>query len=106
MKVLWDINVHCDSVIEARRPDTILIDKKVRKGIIIDIAVPADARVGEKERETVEKYQAIKREIRRLWRLKMAEVVSVVIGALGSVTKEFDVWTEKLWITNNVGIIQ
>ena len=103
---LWDINVHCDSVIEARRPDIILIDKKVQKGIIIDIAVPADVRVGEKERETVEKYQAIKREIGRLWRLKMAQVVSVVIGALRSVTKEFDVWTEKLWITNNVGIIK
>ena len=35
-RVLWDINV---------RYDKILIDKKERKGIIIDIAVPADARV-------------------------------------------------------------
>ena len=36
---------------DARRPDTIVIDKKERKGIIIDIAVPADVRVREKERE-------------------------------------------------------
>ena len=36
------------SAIEAR-PDLIAIDKKERKGIIIDIAVPADVRVGEKE---------------------------------------------------------
>ena len=56
IKVLWDINVQCDNVIEARRPHTIVIDKKERKGIIIDIAVPADVRVGEKEREKVEKY--------------------------------------------------
>ena len=27
VKVLWDINVQCDNVIEARRPDIILIDK-------------------------------------------------------------------------------
>ena len=40
-------------MIEARRPDIILIDKE-RKGIIIDVAVPADVRVGEKEREEVE----------------------------------------------------
>ena len=53
VKVLWDINVHCDNVIEARRPDIIVIDKKERKGIIIDIAVPADVRVGEKEKEKV-----------------------------------------------------
>ena len=40
---------------EAIRPDIILIDKKERKGMIIDIAVPADVRVEEKEREKVEK---------------------------------------------------
>ena len=44
---MWDINVQCDNVIEARRPDIIVIDKKERKGIIIDIAVPADVRVGD-----------------------------------------------------------
>ena len=75
VKVLWDINVQCDNVIEARRPDIIVINKKERKGIIIDIAVPADVRVGEKEREKVEKYQDLKREIGRLWKLKMVEVV-------------------------------
>ena len=106
VKVLWDINVQCDNVIEARRPDIIVINKKERKGIIIDIAVPADAIVGEKEREKEEKYQDLKREIGRLWKLKMVEVVPVVIGALGSVTKGFDRWIEKLGIPFNVGVIQ
>ena len=32
-------------MIEARKPDIIVIDKKERKGIIIDIALPADVRV-------------------------------------------------------------
>ena len=49
IKVLWDINVQCDNVIEARRLDIIVIDKKERKGIIIDITVPADVRVGRKK---------------------------------------------------------
>ena len=106
MKVLRDINVQSDSVIEARRPDIVPIDKKERKEIIIVIAVPADVRVGEKEREKVEKYQDLKREIGRLWRLKMVEVVPIVIGALGSVTKEFDGWIEKLRITNYVKVMQ
>ena len=92
--------------IEARRPDIVPIDKKERKEIIIVIAVPADVRVGQKERETVEKYQDLKREIGRLWRLKMVEVVPIVIGALGSVTKEFDGWIEKLRITNYVKVMQ
>ena len=66
VKVLWNIDDQCDNVMEARRPDIILIDKKERKGIIIDIAVPANVRVGEKEREKMEKYQDLKREIGRL----------------------------------------
>ena len=93
-------------MIEARRPDMILIDKKERKEIIIDIAVPDDVRVGEKEREKIEKYQDLKREIGRLWKLKMVEVVPTVIGAFGNGTKEFDGWIGKLGITNNVGVMQ
>ena len=45
IKVPWDINILCDNLIEARRPDLIVTDKKEQKRIIIDIAVPADVRV-------------------------------------------------------------
>ena len=75
-------------------------------GIIIDIAVPADASVMEKEKEKVEKYQDLRKEIARLWKLKSVEVVPVVIGALGSVTKEFNKWIGKIGIVYNVGIMQ
>ena len=54
----------------------------------------------------MEKYQDLKREIGRLWKLKMVEVVPVVIGALGSVTKGFDRWIGKLGIPLNVGVMQ
>ena len=83
-----------------------MISKKERKEIIINIAVPADVRVGEKEREKTEKYQDLKRETGRLWKLKMVEVVPVVIGAFGSVTKEYDKWIEKLEIIKNVGVMK
>ena len=105
--MLWDINIQCDNVIEARRPDIIVIYKKERMGIIIDIAVPADASVMEKEKGKVEKYQDLRREIARLWKLKRVEVVQpVVIGALGGVTKEFNKWIGKIGIVYNVGIMQ
>ena len=84
----------------------IISDKKEQKGIIIDIAVPADVRVEEKEKEKVEKYQDLKREVRRLWKLRNVEIVPVVIGALGSVSTEFDRWVRKLGITCNVGVMQ
>ena len=103
IKVLWDINIQCDNLIETRRPDLIVIDKKEQNGIIIDIAVRADVRVGEKEKE---KYQDLKKEIRRMWKLRNVEIVPVVIEALGSVSAEFDRWTGKLGITCNVGVMQ
>ena len=105
VKVLWDINVQCDNVIEARRPDIIVIDKKERKGIIIDIAVPADVRVGKKKGK---KWKCTRtwREIGRLCKLKMVEVVPAVIGTHGSATKEFDRSIEKLGITYSVRVMQ
>ena len=106
IKVSWDINIQCDNLTEARRPDLIVIDKKEQKGIIIDIAVPADVRIDEKEKGKVEKYQDLKKEIRGLWKLRNVEIVPVVIGALGSVSAEFDRWMGKLGITCSVGVIQ
>ena len=53
----------------------------------------------------MEEYQALKREIRRLWKFRNVEIVPVVIGALGSVSTEFDRWTGKLAITCNIGVI-
>ena len=52
MKVLRDINIQCDNVVEARRSDIVATEKKEQKGIIIDIAVPAGVRVGGKKRES------------------------------------------------------
>ena len=54
----------------------------------------------------MEKYQDLKIQIGRLWKLKMVEVVPVVIGSLGSVTKGFDRWIEKLGIPLNGGVMQ
>ena len=71
--------------------------------IFIDIAISADVRVEEKEKEQVEKYQDLKKEIKRLWKLTNVEIVPVVIGALGSVSAESDRWMGKLGIPCNVG---
>ena len=36
----------------------------------------------------------------------MVEILSVVIGALGNVSKEFERWIVKLGIAYNVGVMQ
>ena len=45
---------------------------------IIDVAIPEDRRVKEKEAEKVEKYQNLARELRRMWEVK-TKVVPIVL---------------------------
>ena len=42
------------------------MNKGERKCIIIDIAMPGDSRTSDKEREKMEKYQDLKKEIKRI----------------------------------------
>ena len=63
VKILWDFTVQCDRKIEARRPDIVFIDKKEREVVIIDVAIPGDDRVKDKELEKLNKYQLLIDEI-------------------------------------------
>ena len=55
-KILWDFSIQTDHVIEAWRPDLVVVEKKERSWKIIDFAVPGD-RIEEKEKDKIEKYQ-------------------------------------------------
>ena len=60
-------------MIEARRSDIDVIDKKEKVCIIVDTALPADRRVEEKEQEKAEKYQDLKKEIGRMWGIRKVQ---------------------------------
>ena len=64
-KILWDFSIQTDHVIEARRPDLVVVDKKERSKII-DFAVPGDSRIEEKEKDKIEKYQELGRELQKI----------------------------------------
>ena len=56
-KILWDFTVQCDRKIEATEV------------VIIDVAIPGDDSVKDKELEKLEKYQLLKDEIAKVWRM-------------------------------------
>ena len=85
VKILWDFEIRTDRRITACRPDIVIVDKKNKKALIIDIAVPHDRNICEKEKEKIDKYQDLKLEIMKLWNVKTC-VIPVVIGALGAHT--------------------
>ena len=65
-KLIWDMNIQCDNVIVERRTDIAIVNKTEKTAIIIDVAVPGDKRIIDKEKEEIEKYQYLKREIQKL----------------------------------------
>ena len=46
----------------------IIVDKKGNQCQIIDFAVPYDSTVDEKEKEKIQKYQDLARELKKLWK--------------------------------------
>ena len=79
--------------------------KKKRTCRIADFAVPADHRVKFKESEKKDKYLDLAWELKKLWNMKVT-VISIVIGALGTVTKELVKGLKNLEITGGVETIQ
>ena len=67
-KILWDFTVQCDRKIEAG---------------IIDMAIPGDDRMKDKEHEKVEKYQLIlKDEVAKVWRMQKVIEVQLILFLL------------------------
>ena len=60
----------CDRKIEATRPDIVFIDKKETEVVLIDVAIPGDFRVKDKELEKLEKFQLLKDEIANVWHMQ------------------------------------
>ena len=105
-KILWDFQIQTDHQLKNNRPDLVVVDKKARDCIILDVACPFDTRIIQKENEKVEKYQDLKREIKRLWKLKKVSIVPIVIGALGTISHRFHDWLFKSKIECPVEMLQ
>ena len=52
--------------IKVRKPDIVVMNKNERSCVIIDIALPGDIKVSEKENKKIERYQELKKEIKRM----------------------------------------
>ena len=55
-----------------------------------------------KEQEKIEKYLDFKKELKRLWNCKEVVLVSIVIGALGTVSKRFRRYLTKAGLDGSI----
>ena len=96
-KILWDFSIHTDHVIEAQIPDLVVVDKE-RSCKIINFVVPGDSRIEEKEKDKIEKYQDLGRELQKIWNVKV-KIIPLVVGSLGAIPKQFGNRLKQIGIT-------
>ncbi|XP_072176148.1 uncharacterized protein [Diadema setosum] len=105
VKILWDFDVQTDNVIQHRRPDIIVVERARQMCTIVDVAVPGDSRVAEKEKEKIEKYQDLARELRCLWNMR-TKVIPIVVGALGTTPKQLQRHLDDVGVPDRVQTLQ
>ena len=66
----------------------VVVDKRERSCKITDFAVPGDSRIEEKEKDKIEKYQDLGRELHKKWNVKV-KIIPLVVGSLGDIPKQF-----------------
>lgn len=93
--ILWDMQIQTDRTIGANKPDIVIKDLTRRECIIIDVAIPYDGNVIEKEAEKRLKYKDLQIEVQRMWGLKCV-VIPVVIGATGTISKNFNAYLKQI----------
>ena len=69
-------------------------------------AIPGDDRLKDRELEKLKKYQLLKDEIAKVWRMRKVIVVPAVIGALGAVSVNFKEYMKRIGVNVRLEVIQ
>ena len=83
----------------------VVVDKKERSCKIIDFAVPGDSRIEEKEKDKIEKYQDLGKELQKIWIVKV-KIIPLVAGSLGTIPKQFGNTLKQIGITAGTAQVQ
>ena len=78
---------------------TSLTNGKNGKCLIIDVPCPFGIRVKDKWKEKIENYQDLRRELKRIWKLRRVTVVPIITGALETISKDIEKWLAEIGVT-------
>ena len=82
----------------------VAVDKE-RSCKIIDFTVPGDSRIEEREKDKIEKYQDLGRELQKILNGKV-KIIQLVVDSLGSIPKQFGSRLKEIGITTGTAQIQ
>ncbi|XP_008480774.1 uncharacterized protein LOC103517514 [Diaphorina citri] len=92
----WDRTILTDKTVDHNKPDIVFINKKENKGIMIDVAVPLTHNIQKTEVEKVRKYEELKEDMKRTWKLTNITIIPIVISSEGVTSKCFKENLERL----------
>ena len=64
---MWNFTIHCDTKIEDRPLDIVVIDKTKKEVKIVNVTIPGDKWENKREVGKIEKHKVLKDEITRIW---------------------------------------
>ena len=105
LEILWDVEIKTTTKIKHNRPDIVVKMPEQRKWQLIDVAIPQDHNIVSKENEKVNKYIDLASVIRTVHKVQ-TEIVLLVIGALGSVSKRLKTYIDVIGNPNVTGSAQ
>ena len=105
VEIWWDQTVITPTKFVANRPDMMIVDRRSKEWFMVDFSVPFDPNVAKKEEEKISKYKDLAAEVARMNAVRV-EVVPIVVGALGVVSKDYLSWLKVLRIGDVVGGLQ
>jgi hypothetical protein len=84
--ILWNQQIQTDRTIPCNKPDIVISDYEKGTFRLLDVAIPGDRNVIQKEAEKILKYKDLTREMQYMWNIKN-RVIPVIIGATGTISK-------------------
>jgi hypothetical protein len=103
--VLWNQGVQTDREVLENTPNIIIKNMKDKICLLIDVAIPSDRNVIQKESKKKLKYQNLSIEIQRMWNMK-SFVIPVIIGTTGIVIKGLKKYLETIPGKHSIDYVQ
>ena len=103
--IYWDKSIKTGRKVSYNSPDVVVIDREENTWYIVDLAIPIDHHVKEKEEEKIDKYMDLTAEVRGQYRVKTV-IEPIVLRDLGTVLAKLSKLLEKLEIEDVIGSFQ
>lgn len=101
-KLYWDVTLHTDRTVSHNRPDITYTLVKEKTTYLIDIAIPMDTNISQKEQEKSDKYFPLAMEIKDVWKQRRVKIIPLIMSPTGITPNTFVKHLEELKIHNYI----